>query len=65
MLVDETENDVDKCILDKKNAYIVKLKKMKELNRQTTDELTQDKIHYNLYVQLLILYKYCLGRFIV
>jgi hypothetical protein len=53
MLVGETENDVDEHVLDKKNAFIAKLKKMKELNLKASYELAVDKIKYNSYKQFI------------
>lgn len=53
MLLDETENDVDKHVLDKKNKLIAKLKKMKELNLKTSYELAVNKNKYHSYKKLI------------
>lgn len=50
MLVENIEDDVDENVVDTKNKYMNKIKKMKELHVNTMVQLAKNIMKQNMYV---------------
>lgn len=65
MLAGDTEHDVDDKVMNTRNEFVFKLKKLKELHVKCMGELAEYKMKHNLCVFLIIFelgtsFAYCL-----